>query len=40
MSTEFYFVVIDANDRVEVQQQVVRQLVQNRIDLSQYLHQP
>jgi dTMP kinase len=40
MSTEFNFVVIDANDRVEVQQQVVRQLVQNRIDLSQYLHQP
>jgi dTMP kinase len=40
MSTEFNFVVIDANDRVEVQQQIVRQLVQNRIDLSQYLHQP
>ncbi|HEV8542276.1 MAG TPA: thymidylate kinase [Verrucomicrobiae bacterium] len=40
MSTEFNFVVIDANERVEVQQQVVRQLVQNRIDLSQYMHQP
>jgi dTMP kinase len=40
MSTEFNFVVIDANERVEVQQQMVRQLVQNRIDLSQYMHQP
>src|SRR5215212_186422 len=40
MSTEFNFVVIDANERVEVQQQVVRQLVQSRIDLSQYLHTP
>src|SRR5436309_13786682 len=38
MSTEFNFVVVDANERVEVQQQVVRQLVQSRIDLSQYLH--
>ncbi len=38
MSTEFDFLVIDANDRVEVQQQTVRQLVQSRIDLSQYLH--
>src|SRR6478736_3544199 len=34
MSTEFNFMVIDANERVEVQQQVVRQLVQSRIDLS------
>jgi dTMP kinase len=40
MSTEFNFVVIDANERVEVQQQIVRQLVQNRIDLAHYLHQP
>src|SRR5688500_15912324 len=40
MSTEFNFVVIDANERVEVQQQLVRQLVQNRIDLAQFLHQP
>jgi dTMP kinase len=39
MSTEFNFVVIDANERVEVQQQIVRQLVQGRVDLSQYLHQ-
>jgi dTMP kinase len=40
MSTEFNFVVIDANERVEVQQQLVRQLVQNRIDLTKFLHQP
>ena len=40
MSTEFNFVVIDANERVEVQQQLFRQLVQNRIDLAQFLHQP
>jgi dTMP kinase len=40
MSTEFNFVVIDANERVETQQQVVRQIVQNKIDLSQFLHQP
>src|SRR3954462_1237918 len=38
MSNEFNFVVIDANERVEVQQQIVRQLVQNRIDLAHYLH--
>src|SRR5688500_16311663 len=40
MSTEFNFHVIDANERVECQQQIVRQLVQSKIDLSQYLHQP
>jgi dTMP kinase len=40
MSTEFNFVVIDANERVESQQQIVRQIVQSKIDLSQYLHQP
>ena len=40
MSTEFNFVVIDANERVEVQQQVVRQLVQSQIDLSRYFHTP
>lgn len=37
MSTEFNFIVIDANQRVEAQQGVVRQLVQERIDLSRYL---
>src|SRR5688500_954142 len=40
MSTEFNFLVIDANERVETQQQIVRQIVQSKIDLSQYLHQP
>lgn len=40
MSTEFNFVVIDANERVECQQQIVRQLVQSKVDLTQYLHQP
>ena len=40
MSTEFKFVVIDANERVEVQQQLVRQLVQNRLELASFLHQP
>src|SRR6476469_4917095 len=40
MSTEFNFTVIDANERVEVQQQIVRQLVQSRIDLSHFLHTP
>src|SRR5687768_3473173 len=38
MSTEFNFVVIDANERVEVQQQLVRQLVQSKIELNQFLH--
>lgn len=40
MSTEFNFAVIDANERVESQQQIVRQLVQSKIDVSQYMHQP
>lgn len=40
MSTEFSFTVIDANERVESQQQIVRQLVQSKIDFSQYMHQP
>lgn len=39
MSTEFNFLVIDANDRIEPQQQLVRQLVQSRIDLTQYLQE-
>ena len=34
MSTEFNFNIIDANQRVEVQQGIVRQLVSQRIDLS------
>lgn len=39
MSTEFNFLVIDANERIEPQQQLVRQLVQSRIDLSQYIQE-
>ena len=39
MSTDFNFLVIDANERIETQQQIVRQLVQNKIDLSQYLQE-
>src|ERR1051326_4670593 len=37
MSTEFDFLVVDANQRVEAQQSLVRQLLSTRIDLSQYL---
>jgi len=36
MSTEFNFTVIDANQRVEPQQQVVRKLVAERIDLDEF----
>lgn len=38
MSTEFNFSVIDANQRVESQQGVVRQLVSQRLDLSRFKH--
>jgi dTMP kinase len=37
MSTEFNFLVIDANQRVEEQQSLVRQLLSARIDLSKYI---
>jgi dTMP kinase len=37
MSTEFNFLVIDANGAVEAQQSVVRQLVNARINLNEYL---
>jgi len=37
MSTEFDFLVIDANQPVEAQQSVVRQLVSAKIDLSGYV---
>ena len=37
MSTEFGFLVVDANQRVEAQQSVVRQLVSARIELPKYL---
>ncbi len=36
MTTEFNFVVIDANKRIEAQQAIVRQLVSQRINLSDY----
>src|SRR3569623_1572799 len=36
MSTEFNFNIIDANQCVEVQQAIVRQLVSQRIDLSRF----
>lgn len=37
MSTEFKFSVIDANQRVEPQQTLFRRLVQDKINLAQYL---
>lgn len=37
MSTEFKFVVMDANQRVEAQQQIVRKLVEAKLDLSQFM---
>src|SRR6266480_3347417 len=37
MSTEFNFLVIDANQRVEAQQSLVRQLISARMDLSKYV---
>jgi dTMP kinase len=36
MSTEFNFLVVDANQRVEGQQSLVRRLVSARIELSEY----
>jgi dTMP kinase len=37
MSTEFGFVVIDANQRVEAQQSLVRELLAARIDLASFV---
>jgi dTMP kinase len=39
MSTEFNFTVIDANQRVEPQQEVVRQLISQRINLARFKRQ-
>ena len=36
MSTEFDFIVVDANQRVETQQAIVRQLVSQRVDLARF----
>jgi hypothetical protein len=40
MSTEFNFVVMDANQRIEEQQGLVRRLVENRIDLPSFTATP
>src|SRR5881628_3185357 len=37
MTPEFNFLVLDANESIEVQQSVVRQLVEVRIDLAAYV---
>src|SRR5438105_6997490 len=37
MSTEFNFLIIDANQRVEAQQSIVRQLVSKRITFSKFM---
>ncbi len=39
MSTEFGFIVVDANQRVEAQQGIVRQLVSRRVDLDRFRRQ-
>src|SRR4051812_36853494 len=39
MSTEFDFIVMDANQRVETQQAVVRQIVSQRIELARFKRQ-
>ena len=39
MSTEFNFLVMDANQRVEAQQRVVRELIAQRLDLTQFKRQ-
>src|SRR4051794_14549078 len=39
MSTEFNFLVMDANQRVEAQQKVVRDLVTRRLDLGRFKRQ-
>jgi dTMP kinase len=39
MSTEFNFMIVDANERVETQQSIVRQLVSARINLKDYMTQ-
>ena len=36
MSTEFHFLVIDANQLVEKQQAVVRELVAQRLNLAEF----
>ncbi len=38
MSTEFQFLMIDASQRIETQQAIVRQLISDRIDLAAFKH--
>jgi len=38
MSTEFDFLMIDASQRIEAQQAIVRQLLSDRIDLAAFKH--
>jgi dTMP kinase len=38
MSTEFNFIVLDANQLIEAQQATVRELVTQRIDLASFRH--
>src|SRR3982750_210118 len=40
MSTEFNFVIVDANDRVEAQHSIVRQLVSAKINLKDFMNRP
>lgn len=40
MSTEFQFLMIDAGQRIEEQQSIVRNLIRSRIDLDQYRIEP
>ncbi len=40
MSPEFNFVLVDANQNIEMQQNVVRQLVTRKIDLSSFAWRP
>lgn len=37
MSTEFDFVTMDANQRIETQQSIFRQIVRSKIDLDQFI---
>lgn len=36
MSTEFNFMVVDANQQIEKQQAMVRELVSSRLDLASF----
>ena len=38
MSTEFNFIVLDANQLIEAQQATVRELVTQRLDLESFRH--